>query len=272
MYTEKERKEGKKNALTSRLGARKLDDTGHDTSEDFRADLLKKASELLKLSQKPCADCGGKGKINNKIKCQTCKGSGTMAKAAIAELESLSDATRAMLFTTNTDLRQFAEEYYFISDYDPTAGTTQAVLEARRALEALGEDSFADHVDKYAYKQKKLVLADAGLKAAYNRSVEKRTKEASRSEEERDREAIERQKAMRAKAQPQLDALKRRMAGTPTVKAEAVSKEVDRAVKLLELSTVKTDDLYRTVVIQKQIKDLPDTVKAAAESILGSKT
>jgi hypothetical protein len=83
-------------------------------------------------------------------------------------------------------------------------------------LEALGEDSFADHVDQYGARQKQMVLADASLKAAYDRSVESRTREASRSEEERDREAIQRQKTMREKAQPQIDALKRRQAGAAT--------------------------------------------------------
>jgi hypothetical protein len=75
-------------------------------------------------------------------------------------------------------------------------------------------------------------VADTSLKAAYDRCVEKRTKEASRSEEERDREAIERQKAMRA--------------------------------KLLELSKVQTDDPYRTAAIALMIERLPDRDTADA--------
>ena len=55
-----------------------------------------------------------------------------------------------------------------------------------------------------------MVLADPDLKAAYDRSVETHTKKASRSEEELDREAIERQGLAREKAQPQIDALEKR--------------------------------------------------------------
>ncbi len=106
--------------------------------------------------------------------------------------------------------RTFVEEYY----KKHAGGTSEAVLEARRALEAWGEASFADHVDAYVRnpdpegrgaKQKERVLADAALKPAYDRSVAKRIKEASCSEEELDREPIERQKAMWEKARAQID-------------------------------------------------------------------
>ena len=69
-------------------------------------------------------------------------------------------------------------------------------------MEALGEASFADRVDVYVRnpdpegrgaKQKQMVLADPDLKAAYERSVEKRT-QAKSKEKELDLEAIERQR------------------------------------------------------------------------------
>ena len=54
-----------------------------------------------------------------------------------------------------------------------------------------------------------MVLADPDLKAAYERSVEKRT-QAKSKEKEPDLEAIKRQRLAREKAQPQIDALEKR--------------------------------------------------------------
>ena len=102
----------------------------------------------------------------------------------------------------------------------------------------------------YDAKQKQMVLADAGLNAAYDRSVEKRTKKASLSEEELDREAIERQKAMRAKSQHQIDDIEKRRKA------------------LLELSK-KQEDPYHIVAIWRMIEALPGSLKGASESIFG---
>ena len=172
--------QGKNNPATSRLGARRDDDKGHDTSEDFGAETRAEGQRLLALSK-------------------------TDPGAAIAQVESLSEPTRRVLFANVYALELFVVDYYKKGG----AATPEAVLEARRALEALGADSFADHVDKYAAKQKQMVLADPDLKATYDRSVATRTTKASRSKEEVDRldhEAIERQRTMREKAKPRMDA------------------------------------------------------------------
>ena len=174
---------GKDDPATDRLGARNVKDagwfsSGHDTSEDFTTERRAEAQRLLALSK-------------------------TDPTAAVSYIESLSEPTRQMLLS-NIALNTFVENYY----KQGGPATPEAVLEGRGALEALGEDSFADHVDMYDAKQKQMVLADADLKAAYDRSVEKRTKKASLSEKELDLEAIERQKAMRAKSQHQIDDMK----------------------------------------------------------------
>src|SRR4029077_6090956 len=118
--------------------------------------------------------------------------------AAMAQIESLSEPTRQMLFANVYDLELFTVDYYKKGG----AATPEAVLEARRALEALGEESFADHVDKYEIKQKEMVLADVALKAAYQRSDEKRIKARLREEQlQRERLGIiERQRTIREEA------------------------------------------------------------------------
>jgi hypothetical protein len=220
--TQEERQQGKRNPRTTRLGARKVDESGHDTSEDFFSETSAEAKRLWQLSK-------------------------TDPAGVIAHLESLSDPTRRDLFHNYTPLMTFAEEYYKKGG----TGTPEAVLEARRALEALGEDSFADHVDTYGAKQKEMVLADNALKAAYDRSVEKRTKRASLSEEELDHEAIERQRAMREKSQHQIDDLEKRRKA------------------LLDLSK-KEEDPYRIVAIWRMLAGIGESIKAAAQSFMGS--
>jgi hypothetical protein len=219
--TEKERKEGKKNPATSRLGARKVDEKGHDTSTDFEAETTAEGERLLALSK-------------------------TDPAAAIAQVEALSEPTRRILFANVYSLELFVVDYYRKGG----AASPEAVLEGRRALEALGEDSFADHVDKYDAKQKQMVLSDANLKAVYDRSLETRTKKASLSEEELDRDAIERQRIAREKAQPQIDALEKRRKA------------------LLELSK-KEEDPYRIVAIWRMMEGLGESIKAAVKSVTG---
>ena len=222
------RGEDPRDHITTRLGGRKLDQEGHDTSEDFYAENIAEAKRLLALSE-------------------------TDPAAVIAHIESLSEPTREILFAAE-QLRLFVENYYKKAQ----AAAPQAVLEGRRALEALGEDSFADRVDVYVRdpdpggygaKQKQMVLADPDLKAAYGRSVEKRT-QAKSKEKELDLEAIERQRLAREKAQPQIDALEKRRKA------------------LLELAK-KQEDPYYTLAIWRMIEALPGSLKGASESIFG---
>jgi hypothetical protein len=173
---------GQKNPATSSLGAPKVDDKGHDTSEDFNAETTAEGNRLLALSK-------------------------TDAAAAIAQIEALSEPTRQMLFGNVYALELFTVDYY----KQGGAATPEAVLEGRRALEALGEESFADHVDKYEIKQKEMVLGDAALKSAYERSAEKRIKARLREEQlMRERLGIiERQRTIREEALVQIDTMQK---------------------------------------------------------------
>jgi hypothetical protein len=109
-----------------------------------------------------------------------------------------------MVFSNYVPLRTWVENYYKSGG----AASSEAVMEARRALEALGEDSFADHVDKYDQKQRDMVRADPTLNAAYMRSYEKR--KVAREKLERERLGlIERQKTIRQEAEAQIESLQK---------------------------------------------------------------
>ena len=127
--------------------------------------------------------------------------------AAIGQIESLSEPTRQMLFANVYAVELFTMDYYKKGG----PATPEAVLEARRALEALGEESFADHVDKYDIKQKEMVLADGILNSAYQRSTEKRIKARLREEQEMGERLglIERQRTIREEALVQIDTLEK---------------------------------------------------------------
>ncbi len=51
LFTKEEREQGKKNPITTCLGARKPDDKGHDTSEDFTTEGLAEQSRIWALSK-----------------------------------------------------------------------------------------------------------------------------------------------------------------------------------------------------------------------------
>jgi hypothetical protein len=146
--TQEQRDQGAVQPNTTRLGARtgELDDEGRDTSEAFFSKTEAEAVRLWQQSQKSASD----------------------RARVVTYLESLSEPTRQMLFESHLDLKTVAEEYYdSLVPNEPGASwrTTSphpllrprpkpaldVVLEARRALEALGEDSFADRVDAYLF-------------------------------------------------------------------------------------------------------------------------
>jgi Putative adhesin Stv domain len=177
--TQEQRKEGIRNPATGRLGAPQVDDEGHDSSQDFKVETVAEAKRILELSK-------------------------TDAPAAIAQVESLSEPTRQMLFSNYVPLMTWVQEYYKSGG----AASSEAVMEARRALEALGEDSFADHVDRYDQKQRDMVRSDTDLDAAYRRSYEKR--KLAREKLERERLGlIERLRTVREEAQHQIDSLQK---------------------------------------------------------------
>ncbi len=123
--------------------------------------------------------------------------------AAIAVVESWSEPTRQMIYSNYVDLKTWVEEYYKKGG----AASSEAVMEARRALEALGEESFADQVDKYAAKQREMVLADPDLDAAYTRSSKSEIGGKSSMRERLG--LIERQKTIRQEAEAQIDSLQK---------------------------------------------------------------
>jgi hypothetical protein len=177
--TQEQRDAGVRNPATTRLGESQVDDQGHDASEDFRAGNVEEAKRILDLA------------TNDPV-------------AAINAVEAWSEPTRQMVFSNYTPLRTWVENYYKSGG----AASSEAVMEARRALEALGEDSFADHVDKYDQKQRDMVRGDRELNAAYMRSFEKRKVERDRLTRER-LGLIEKQKTIRQEAEAQIDSLQK---------------------------------------------------------------
>ncbi len=177
--TQEQRAAGVRNPATSRLGASDVDDQGHDASEDFKSDTVTEAKRILDLA------------TNDPV-------------AAIREVEAWSEPTRQMVFSNYVPLMTWVENYYKSGG----AASSEAVMEARRALEALGEDAFADHVDKYDQKQRDMVRGDAALNAAYMRSFEKR--KVARDKLARERLGlIDRQKTIREEAEAQIDSLQK---------------------------------------------------------------
>ncbi len=231
--------QGQQNPGTARLGAPQVDDTGHDSSEDFTAERRAEAQRLLTLGR-------------------------TDPAAAIKQIESLSEPTRQMLFSIQ-QLKDFVEDYYKKGG----AATPEAVLEARRALEALGEASFADHVDKYDLKQKEMVLADPDLKAAYQRSDEKRIQDRLK-QRELDRERlglIERQRTIREEAQHQIDTLEKQAAEIGIAVSSLSSTEAN-SNSIAELTVAFTALMSTIEVIQNIARNKKlDTVTAQAAAV-----
>lgn len=94
--------------------------------------------------------------------------------AAMAYWQSLTQATRTMIAATGPGVafRQFAEQYFAGGG----ASTTEAVLEARRYLDAYGEDTFFDWVWAMdpAGRQRQLILGNQQLGALFERKSRER--------------------------------------------------------------------------------------------------
>src|SRR4051794_6415014 len=94
--------------------------------------------------------------------------------AAMAYWQSLTQATQSMIAATGpgVSFKQFADQYFAAGG----AATTEAVLEARRYLEAFGEDTFFDWVWGLdpAGRQRQLILGDQQLGAVFDRKSRER--------------------------------------------------------------------------------------------------
>src|SRR5262249_14942161 len=89
---------------------------------------------------------------------------------AMAYWQSLPQATRAMLGSSWVPLRTFTEQYFAGGG----AATPEAVLDARRYLEAYGDATFYSWVAQLPEdgRQRTLTLGDPDLAAAYQRGAE----------------------------------------------------------------------------------------------------
>ncbi len=98
----------------------------------------------------------------------------TEPDAAMAYYQSLTDATKSILHSSNTNLKKFAEQYF--------AGggnaVPEAVLQARRYLEAYGEPTFYDWSKQWTTEQREVILAGEGLMNAWLKGKQVRDQEA----------------------------------------------------------------------------------------------
>jgi hypothetical protein len=85
--------------------------------------------------------------------------------AAMEYWESLTDITRVMIGSNYVPLRTFAENYFKAGG----KSTPAAILEARRYLEASGEEAFFDWSKQWDQKQKEIIQTDSDLRAVIDR-------------------------------------------------------------------------------------------------------
>jgi hypothetical protein len=132
---------GQNSPSTEALGKDAMHNAGAAEKEDFVNETQAKGKELFDRSA-------------------------TEPEAVIQELESMTEATRQILYNDYTPLQRFAKAYYDQGG----ESTPAAILEARRTLEAVGEHGFVMVVEEqYDAKQKELVLTDPDLKDVYKR-------------------------------------------------------------------------------------------------------
>jgi hypothetical protein len=98
----------------------------------------------------------------------------TEPDAAMAYYQSLTDATKSILFTSYVPLKTFAEQYFAKGG----KAVPEAVLSARRYLEAYDDATFYDWSKTWDSTQRGVILSDRNLKAAMDRGAAIRNAEA----------------------------------------------------------------------------------------------